>query len=196
MIPVEEVGTLSVDICGKKYMYLNLPKNASSSIKLALDGSWCYHTIMSDSDPILNEVTNFIVVLRDPLDRWISATVQHFEANRGEIIDPNNTLFMDFIFTKIQFEMHSVRQVDYLSLIKNFAERCVYFELNNNFTSNINSYLGSIGVNEVVTHIDNVSAPTKDTVLVKFIKAHPNYKQKIVDYYKADYDLINSVVFI
>ena len=55
-----------------QYMYINIPKNASSWTKPnLLDHSWEFYNYRTD-----NLDKQALVVLRDPVDRWISGIAE------------------------------------------------------------------------------------------------------------------------
>jgi len=196
----------------KTYMWVDIPKNASTSIKEAFTANkWnecCLELNVIRENPIknvLDEIDEIIVVLRNPINRWISATTQYFcdpENSHGTFlidgypqIDVGNEDVLKEIFNTIEFDMHSSPQFAYLDLLEHHINKCTYFKLDDNLTSNFNEYLHSIGCDYKIRHVDKVSIPTHKTVLYELLESNNNYRKIIETHYQRDIELMNITNF-
>jgi hypothetical protein len=179
------------------YMYVNIPKNASSWTKPNLkDWGWeCfnYHTDNLDKIPL--------IVLRDPVDRWLSGIGEYMYLYHKQYfgktdIDP---MVFDLIFDKISLDDHTERQVYFIEELD--LDRAVFFKFGNDYRNQFSSFLESIGMNNQYykyqpQHVSDLSPERKfwKSVFAEQIQ-NPAYLARIKQHFKQDYDLINSVKF-
>ena len=83
----ENSGMLSPD---RKKFIVNIPKNASSYI---LDWTRAHAWITATLDNNWPDVEEIIVVLRDPLNRWISGMSQYLKSYILCPVGPNGPVF-------------------------------------------------------------------------------------------------------
>jgi len=160
----------------KRLHFVMIPKNASTSISIAAltsnKDSWTISTA-----PSLEKV-RYIVILRDPADRFISATNMFLTTgkmlvNNLPLIVNNNLHTVDCHYQPQHMFIDSIpiNDIDFFWYNKNVAEEIEQF-YNLNFNhSNLDLNLG----NKLVKEID-----------ISIIKT----------LYAEDYKLINSVKFI
>ena len=204
-----------------KFLYIPIGKNAHTKLIQSLsDASWfrINGVAFEDLEDLLVNKTVFCI-LRDPLERWITAFVTfcltletpedlaNLPADSVKILDHfcqlstkdvKSAFIYLFSLNKFNLDWHTRLQIEYIQPIN--LDKITFFYLNNNTGNQINQWLNSANV---VLSMDNRNinaANKKDTVyanLVAFL-ADPNnikYKQKLLEYLQPDYDLINSVKF-
>ena len=184
----------------KKIFYLNIPKNASTYISnLLLHNSWEKWNIFEDPQPI----ETCIVFLRDPIDRWISgfstySALRLFGYGYGSdhFLSDFNTLSERIIFDQIIFDDHTELQVNYIKQVLQF--NIVYFRCHE-IVKHLNYYLNT-SLDDQLDIESNHSESNFDTFQIsKFLKdlifRKPELSARIVDAYKEDYNLINSIEF-
>ena len=183
-----------------KKCYINIPKNASSFVRETFkDNNWKHMHLGMNMD-----IENYIVILRDPIDRWISGISQHVTSNiLGEnygsthFLEHNNELVNRIIFDQIVFDDHTEQQSWFLEPFN--LERAVFFYCDENLRVNLDSYFdykfdlsNKPYVNTSVSQFDNFNLVEHFKTLVYNNKTYYN---RIKSYFLRDYDLINSVKF-
>jgi hypothetical protein len=199
---------------------VSIPKNASSFIKNSTGvAGWVGGSAL---DPKLQtSVNELVVVLRDPLDRWISGVSQYIHTY---ILYPHgpNTPFLEhetpteydysmtveqftqqysqlterLIFDVInRFDDHVWPQMElFQELLPNVPRN--YFYINHSFETKISEYLG-IDLNTIT---DRNISDDNDTMkqLKEFFKQRfvirPELAQRVKNIYAADYQLIEQII--
>lgn len=181
--------------------YLNIPKNASTYLSNILrSNSWEHHTL-GDSSHLVKQC---IVVLRDPVDRWISGFATYASSwllglNYGSdhFVEDYNTLTERLIFDNIVFDDHTTPQSEFVDQLP-ILMHTTYFQLNKNTVKNISQY---INYNLNISDVDaNVSEDHYDQQHIsKFIRSQltnrPDLIERINEQYASDFNLIDSVQF-
>jgi hypothetical protein len=177
--------------------YLNIPKNASTyTTNLLLANGWEHSTAS------YGNITGAIVILRDPVERWISGFATYAASwllgpNYGSdhFRDDYNDLTERVIFDNLVFDDHTTEQVKYVNQLDQDIP-ITYFKLNYELVMNLEKFLqGSLGLNNPINA--NVSEDNYDTRMIAKhmryrIEQDPVLRAKIIERYKADYDLIKS----
>ncbi len=179
--------------------YLNIPKNASTYLtNTLLANGWQHHTVDAGSN-----VKKCVVVLRDPVERWISGFATYVSSwilgpgyGSDHFLEDYNTLVERFIFDNLIFDDHTTAQSAFVNQLP--AVDTSYFKLNKNIIDQISQ---DLNINLQTTQVDaNISENNYDQ---RQISAHirqrmdqdPVLKARIFEQYKSDFDLINSVQF-
>jgi len=179
--------------------YLNIPKNASTYLtNILLANGWQHHSLHQSSS-----IKRSIVVLRDPIERWISGFATYASSwilgagyGSDHFLQDYNALVERFIFDNIVFDDHTTAQSQFVAQLP--ATDITYFKLNKNIIDQIGQ---DLNINLVTARVDaNQSENNYDQ---KQISAHmrqrieqdPVLKARIFEQYKCDFDLINSVQF-
>ena len=91
----------------KQHFLLNIPKNASSFIA---DWSYQHHwrAALISNHPTIREIT---IVLRDPVERWISGIAQYIKTYILSVHGPNGPVFPGETTTKHDYAMTAVNFV-------------------------------------------------------------------------------------
>lgn len=199
-------GLISPD---KQYFYLNIPKNASSSIKkILVPLDWEFGNIYD------YPTAQVIIILRDPIDRWVTGITEfllmYHQDTVCKIVEPNiydwypllgESLGMSLLFDTMTFDDHTERQAMFLQNIE--FSRCIWLKLDSNLNANFEKLLNEIGY---ATDTEGVSENSSDAanrvgrqtlkhffkyVLLRDIAKAYNLKQ----WFWCDYELMEQVKF-
>ena len=178
-------------------MYVNIPKNASSWTKPNLkDFGWVEHNYHLED--LYHK--HAMVVLRDPLQRWLSGISEYFA-----LYHPNWDLvgagkaFFELVLDLVTLDDHTERQVYFIDGLD--PDRCTYFYCDSNYRSNFEHFLNSKGMrNRYSGYV--YQHTTENSDVRKYFTSHfapmlenKEYTDHIKRHYTLDYELINSVKF-
>jgi len=207
-------GLISAD---QQQFIINIPKNASSFLlDWTVRNGW--RTGLADQQP-LNEL---IVVLRDPVQRWISGIAQYINTYILSVHGPNGPIFpgelvteFDYVMTADdfisnynqnterllfdvinQFDDHVWPQIDFFQNLMPEVPR-TYFYMDKKFTNSVASYLNINLVDNLDYNSskDNTNMKKLQEFFVDRLAIRPEIKNRIVKAYSRDYQLINNVTF-
>jgi hypothetical protein len=125
----------------KNVTYINIPKNASTFIKRQLINTNGF--IHSD---ILIHADQYLIVLRDPIERWISAVAQLLTAK-------DNHMSYDKLANIITTDDHTETQTYFLQNVE--IDKCIFFMVNSNLSKNLQQWLDNNGYKMNVSHLTN-----------------------------------------
>lgn len=181
----------------KKQTYIPIFKNAhtyveSVFIKLC---NWKTYDVLDD----INSHTK-IIILRDPLDRWISGISEYIHLHHKNWNIDNRDL-LDLLYDVIIIDEHTKPQVNFLDGIN--IENCVFFKMDNNFTFNLHDWIQKnvspfIKFNHALysqSHNRSDTKPLQNTIKQKLYGLELCFRQRVEQCYKDDYDLFYSVKF-
>ena len=200
-------------------VYLGIPKNASSFIsRLLYDNKWklfindSNHFITRNTYIPTTSVQECFIILRDPIDRWISGITQYltsfeFETtlNEQEIATDLNISqeTLNILCDIIDVDDHTLPQYYfYKDLYPSVQKK--YFWVNDNLKNNILSQYNLIDNNNNAISTNNQGMPD-DSIIIKnllknkiisYVNNNSNIIKRIKDYYVQDYKIINSVDII
>jgi hypothetical protein len=165
-------------------------------------------------------VTEMIVILRDPLDRWVSGIVQYINTYILSVQGPNGPVFPDEPYSPYNWPMDAVQWIDgynqtterlIFDQINRFDDHVwpqheffenllptvprKYFWLDKDFDHNISCYLNFTRLNSLDK---NVGKDNKNMhILQQFFKqrfvVRPELAERVKKSYAADYQLIKQV---
>jgi hypothetical protein len=179
-------------------MYVNIPKNASSWTKPnLLDWNWenyNYHT-----DNLYHK--HAIVVLRDPVERWLSGIAEYmFLYHRHLEVNNLTTCFLDIIFDRIAFDDHTEQQVLFLEKLN--LKNCTFFLCNQFYRDLFSKFLNTKGMTNRYYNYEYQHVTEKDSHRKKFkqfftsiVEKNSKYHNNLKSYFSKDYQLINSINF-
>jgi hypothetical protein len=197
---------------------VNIPKNASSYIlNWTVRHKWKTAVVTDNSWPDLNEI---VVVLRDPLSRWISGMSQYLKTYILCPVGPNGPVFPgmqsgaedysmaadDFIglynqsterliFDNVfRFDDHVWPQHDFFEHIRpNLPRR--YFLLDKNFDANFSSSLALDTMTNLDRNDGNDNPDTKKLheFLQHRLNTRPELAQRVRKAYTRDYEIIDQI---
>ncbi len=177
-------------------MYVNIPKNASSWTKPNLkDWGWEFYNYHTDN--LYDK--HALVVLRDPVERWLSGIAEYMYLYHGNIdVAHLSKPFFDLVFEKVSFDDHTDLQILFIEGLK----KCTFLLCNENYKLNFSNFLKDNGFDNSYQNYENQHVTALDSGRQKFkdifrlaMNSNKSYQQKIKWYFQKDYELINSVKF-
>ena len=176
-----------------KYMYVYIPKNASSWTKPNLkDFEWEFYNYHTDK---LDK--HALVVLRDPVERWVSGIAEYFTLYHPDFSTWTTDVF-DLVFDRICFDDHTQQQVKFLHGLD--TDKCTFFNFTN-YRENFGCWIAEhFGKNKYDRYeYQHVSELSPDRKKIKEIfnqqLQNSKYLEQVKNYYTNDYELINQVKF-
>ena len=169
--------------------YIHIPKNASSFAKRI--------TVNFEYSRSFRTANNYLILLRDPIDRWLSSMAQIIQS------DPITDWTDEYIFEHITFNDHTEKQtyfLEYLNLEKDL-NKCIFFKVDGNLSDRFirwaNVLYPSITLYESKL---NTSQDVKGRMeIVKNLQTtidnNPDLMLKLKKHFADDYELINRVKF-
>jgi len=179
-------------------MYVYIPKNASSWTKPNLkDWQWEMYNYHTDN----LYLKQAIIVLRDPIDRWLSGIAEYMFLYHNNVDTAHfSKSFFDIIFDRIAFDDHTEKQILFIEGL-NF-DRCIFFKCDQNYRYFFSLYLTAQGMNNRYSnyeyqHTTELSPERKKfkQIFAEEIKNNSKYINHLKQYFNDDYKLINSVKF-
>ena len=179
-----------------KMVYVNIPKNATNWVKLRLESiNWTYCNYIERGF-----VDNtFLVVLREPIDRWIAGIAEYFVQYHPHIKIFTSDM-LDIIFDRIALDDHTERQCYFLNDLP--FDRAVFFDCTDQLKYNFSDYFTQLGItNDFNTHkpfyATDIHAPQHyyKTVFSEYVYNNPKYLEKLKNYFLPDFQLIEQVKF-
>ena len=219
---------LSADDCkifsakSQLYCYVPITKVASTYLFRALPAqsfdihNWCW--IQNSELPPHPSQVRYLVVLRDPLERWISGAVEFWCRARPDR-DWNLITEDSDIFDQIEFDVHTRPQIDFLHCIdrtqttwlymNHSVENHPWFAANNVKLRDVDNQDRNWGNarpqiyffedQRLYAPIPGAVASTPSAIIQKnlrrVIDTSARCRDKIVKYYQQDFELIQSVDF-
>lgn len=186
-----------------KHCYINIPKNASSFLRHYFkDAGWKHMFVGMNM-----QVTKNLVVLRDPIERWITGIAQHITTNILEenfgsthFIELYNELSERIIFDQIVFDDHTEQQTWFLEPFE--LDNSVFFYCDSDLGKNLDSYFSTLGISCNFTkqqHINTSKEHFDNANLVEHFRNivynNKKYYNNLKSYFVRDYGLITSVDF-
>ena len=182
-----------------KFFYVVIPKNASSFVTVGIkELGWSSAYFQEIYKP--GREQKALVILRDPMDRWISGIVQYLSMYHFTTISTITKDIFELLVDKVVFDDHTECQTYYLNGLE--TADCIFLNDKNNLRGSLHKVLVEkfFENNSTFNKIDNLNAAERSVAHKKFkeeILFHLNNNstaiEKIKSYYKKDYDLINSV---
>ena len=181
-------------------MYVHIPKNASSWTKPnLLDWQWEFYNFRTDK--LNNKLA--MVVLRDPLNRWLSGIAEYFALYHNELDIEKHRYdkgFLDLVFDRIAFDDHTERQLYFLQGLD--LSNCVWFRCDDTYREKFTKFLNSHGISRDYTRYDYQHTSEDSPPRQKFknffssiVEENSKYCDAVKNYFHEDYKLINKVKF-
>jgi hypothetical protein len=169
----------------KHIIYINIPKNASSFVKGCLMGSkssWVYYDHMMSAD-------KYLVVLRDPIDRWVSGIAQFMA------IESNKNIPLNDLVNNITFDDHTELQTYFLQGVD--LDCCEFIRADKNLRTVLKQWLNDNGYVSNVDNVPNLNQgnETEKNKFAILVDDNKQIKLKLAEHYAKDYELINRVKF-
>ncbi len=176
--------------------YLNIPKNASGFLdRLFSDSGW---TVANLNTMDTNKIS-CVIVLRDPVDRWISGVTQYLVTVMGHsvgqrFVDEYNHVVEQLLFDQVIFDDHTMPQYYFFDQVQyKFSNQ--YFLFDSTVTQRLRARFALSPATEFEAN-DSASDANKK-IMIDFIRNrinnNKNLYQHIKSKYQQDYRIINSV---
>lgn len=176
---------------------MNIPKNGSNSIgRLIAPGnrpriSWATERSYSD---LGRPTDNFIVVLRNPIDRFAGSLAQHYviRLEHGTTVAEMNESIDSLEWVSDYFDdMHIWPQFTYLHGLPWY--QCEFITM-----SELTEIPGMVGISDEIenwniTEDDETKYATKKRIQA-IIDTNPKVSEHLAEYYQTDYDMINQAI--
>lgn len=154
-------GLISPD---EKFFFLKIPKNASSFlVKNLTELDWKHSNIRDYPQAQL------LVILRDPIDRWISGMVEYLFLYHESVIGHLSNSFdyeylpllgeqlgLSLLFERMTFDDHTERQCAFLQNVS--IPKTIWFYFNENIKNNISNFLTANGYTNALDTADKVNS--------------------------------------
>lgn len=188
--------------------YLNIPKNASTFLKENLiKHEW--RMLHNSARLVRRETTNTIIVLRDPIRRWLTGIAQHITTNlfgkdfgSTHFLEQANDLVNKILIDQVAFDDHTEQQSWFIEEFREFLVSPVYFYCDEHLNKNLDHWFAAKGLDYNLQQQEyvNVSENNYDNKnLVDYFRQlvynNTMYEIHLAEYYQRDYDLISSVQF-
>lgn len=187
-------------------IYVNIPKNASCWMKYHFSDNQYEKDDVNYYEKFDAQHHRVIVILRDPLERWISGFCQMISGDHPKSEMYIDNINWDTVVRTVAYDNHTQKQVDFIANIPH--ENIVWFKFDKDLIENFVDYMLKYNisvklVNEDAYPDENIFNRTvlsnQRQTLVDRVSAildnNPTYKKLIQDYYHDDYKLYNSVPY-
>lgn len=181
-----------------QYMYVNIPKNASSWTRNnLLRYNWEFYNYHTDD--LYHK--HAIIVLRDPIERWLSGIAEYMYLYHRNI-DPAHfsKSFFNLVFDRIAFDDHTEKQVLFFNELN--LNNCTFFYCDVKYKEYIRNFISKkIGntyfFSTLHEHVTNESLERKKfrQIFSKALHENSKYLINLKKYFNDDYKLINSITF-
>jgi hypothetical protein len=184
-------------------MYVNIPKNASSWTKNnLLDQHWEFYNYHQDQF----HHKHVMVVLRNPVERWLSGICEYFTIYHRDIDTSQFTqAFYDLLIEQITFDDHTEKQVYFIEGLD--PSKTTFFWCDKDYRLHFSQFLRNQGIPGAARYAnydfqhtteDRLDGDTRRSIfktIFKHLVDNPVYLEKIKQHYAPDYKLISKVKF-
>jgi hypothetical protein len=187
--------------------YARIQKNAHQSLK-SFFHELGFNNLYNNTDQIKNN-EEVIVVLRDPLERWISGLSQYFIVrvpNLALQFDKKENLNIAYDIIKLcidntVMDLHTETQISFLHGFK--LNQCVFFKLDKNLEFNLCTFLETKLKREVNIKLPSLNQSINNNMKLKiqmtikeFLDKNKTEKDNLINALIRDYQLIKDVSFV
>ena len=175
------LGNRSLPKSKGRIAILLIPKNASSTLSKNCSNAWRREWYRHLHD---TKITKYVVLLREPLRRWVSGVVEYCVKNKKDI----RTLDLD----KIVFDEHTVPQFEHCYFLN--PDKCDFYVLEDNGIKEI--YENYDIKHGYVVNANEAKEVKEKEMLIEWLKNYlsknPNFREKIKKFYARDYSIIKQ----
>lgn len=178
-------------------MYVYIPKNASSWTKPNLkDWGWEFYNYHTDH---INKPA--LVVLRDPVERWLSGIAEYFTLYHPHMSSGHITqAVFELVFDRITFDDHTEKQIKFLHGLN--TDCCTFMMCDKNYRNNFSDFIRTYYGDNKYSRYDyqhvSENSPERKQFKMLFNEAmldEPKYLTRIREHFEEDYRLIEQVEF-
>lgn len=176
--------------------YIPIPKNASSFMRewVAANFNWT-----TTYDYGIAPKDQYIVILRDPFERWLAGVAQYMPKEHN-YLNLTNDKILRFVCKHVEFDEHTKLQVDFLRGLD--TKNIIFFPFNKNLSILLKNYCKNNKLLDNYIDVPFINVSNHDTLKFKFKTAlrdflhkNPEYVDSIKKYYEADYKLLSTIKF-
>ena len=185
-----------------KYAYIGIPKNASTTLARSFFPANRCEEISFQLACDLSDRT-FVVVLRDPAERWKTGFVEDWTRQDPNYFRSDSLLdYWQVANNQLHIGVHTSTQIEYVNKAKRSfnAEKFKYFYLDENFTDTFEHWMLENDFCNFDFRLLKQKHNTADNKLLKaeaiqFVKENwtTELEQKIKEFYKRDYNLLTNI---
>jgi hypothetical protein len=181
----------------QKIAWINIPKNSSTMINGYLKNQ---HWSSDSLENWIGQANTFLIVLRDPVDRWASGITEYMYRYHPNVdFDQITDLVQDIILQHKIFDEHTFPQVCFLDTIP--LDQCVYFRMDQHLVSNFQDYLQRY-CNVTDNSLQYTGRPNDAKNIAKkqeikdfFVNFATQHQSVLEEFYEYDTFLYNSVTY-
>jgi hypothetical protein len=200
-LDIDQEGILGYGNDDCRFIYVPILKNAHTTYRNFFAGKYGMDTeYRINHFSVKNSLKDkrFIIILRDPIERWVSGAVECFYRKPEKLDD---AFMLDLIFKAVGFDEHVGKQIDYLYYIDDIT-KCFFFYQSVNLHKNIctfcSKYLVEISNDyQYKEHNVAIETPGKKDLIEKLnflIESNTSYKTNLKNYYTEDIALVNDLL--
>lgn len=176
-------------------MYVYIPKNASSWTKPNLrDWGWEFFNYRTDN---LNK--HALVVLRDPVERWLSGIAEYLTLYHKDMQRPWQETEA-IIFDRVTFDDHTEKQVKFLTGLD--TDNCTFIMCDSNYRANFSKFIAErLGDNRYYNYAYQhtsescINRSRFKRIFTQILNNEPKYLERIREHFAEDYDLLKQITF-
>ncbi len=180
------------------FMYINIPKNASSWTKPNLK-DWGWENYNYHTDNLYHK--HAMVVLRDPVERWLSGIAEYMYLYHRNLDSAHlSNIFFDLVFDRIAFDDHTEQQVLFIERLN--LDNCTFFWCGSQYRELFSHFLNSRGMTNRYFNYDYQHVTEDDPVRKEFkqifkqvLEKNSKYITNLDCFFSKDYKLIRSIRF-
>jgi hypothetical protein len=131
----------------------------------------------------------YLIALRDPIERWISGIAQFMG------VESNHRFTLHELVERVTVDDHTELQTYFLQDVD--IDKCTFLKVNQNLRTNIKLWLGEHGYGHNGPDVPNINQGNqllKDR-FAAMVDGNSQIKLKLAKHYEQDYELINRVKF-
>lgn len=179
------------------WMYINIPKNASSWTKPnLLDHGFEFYNYHQDN--LYHK--HAVIVLRDPLERWLSGVCEFFALYHPNLdLNDARRPFYELVLDLVTLDDHTEKQIYFIADLNPHKSTFMYCD--ENYRLYFSQWLRNQGIDNRYDNYE-YQHTTESSDIRKLFKSYfkqflnnEKYIQHIKNHYRLDYELINSVKF-
>lgn len=187
----------STMIDSTQYVYLPILKNAHS---------WTQQFLKDNLGIELEENNQYvhnkkiIIVLRDPIQRWVSGIAQFMSmydiVKCNELL--NNKSFLEVLFDVCKLDLHTRLQLDDIFFVD--MRKCLFFRCDNSYTGTMRSFVSTLNKTNTIIENNIYHSVTSGNESKKFVYkemtkiiSNSYYHDKISAYLLPDIQLLDYI---